>query len=51
MGTNMGPNYACIFTGYFEYLVSQQDQGTFPELYKRYIHDSIGIIRGITTFH
>ena len=42
MGTKMGPSYACIFMGYFEYLLLQQYNKPVPEVYKRYNDDIIG---------
>ena len=42
MGSKLGPSYACLFVGYQEYLISQQYQGPFPHLIKRYIDDIVG---------
>ncbi|KAK3750140.1 hypothetical protein QZH41_004546 [Actinostola sp. cb2023] len=42
MGTKMGPNYACLYVGYFEDQVFRQYTGFVPQLYRRYIDDVIG---------
>ena len=42
MGSKLGPSYACLFVGYQEYTISQQYQGPFPHLIKRYIDDIVG---------
>lgn len=42
MGSKLGPSYACLFVGYQEYLISQQYEGPFPHLIKRYIDDIVG---------
>ena len=42
MGSKLGPSYACLFVGYQEYIVSQQYEGPFPHLIKRYIDDIVG---------
>ena len=39
---NVGPSYASIFMGYFEYLLLQQYNKLMPETYKRYNDDIIG---------
>ena len=42
MGSKLGPSYACLFVGYQEHLISQQYDGPFPHLIKRYIDDIVG---------
>eukprot|EP00794_Sanderia_malayensis_P002349 gene2348-2705_t len=41
MGSKLGPSYACLLVGYQEYLITQQYQGPFPHLIKRYIDDIV----------
>ena len=41
----MGPNYTCLFFGYVESTMLQENEGTKPELYKWYIYDVIGANR------
>ena len=36
MGSKLGPSYACLFVGYQEHLITQQYEGPFPHLIKRY---------------
>ena len=42
MGSKLGPSHACLFVGYQEHLISQQYDGPFPHLIKRYIDDIFG---------
>ena len=42
MGSKLGPTYACLFVGYQEHLITQQYEGPFPHLIKRYIDDIVG---------
>ena len=42
MGSKLGPSYACLFLGYQEHLITQQYEGPFPHLIKRYIDDIVG---------
>ena len=42
MGTRMGPSYACLFMGWVEHNFFDTYTGPVPEVYKRYIDDSVG---------
>ena len=42
MGTKMGPSYANLFVGYIEHQFFNQYNGPKPDLYRRYIDDTIG---------
>ena len=42
MSTKMGPSYAFVFMGHLEHTLLQQYKKPAPEIYKRYIDDSIG---------
>ena len=42
MATKMGPNYACLYVGYFDDQVFRQYTGFVPQLYRRYIDDVVG---------
>ena len=42
MGSEMGPNYACLFVGYVEQQIREQYTGFIPQLHKRYIDDVVG---------
>ena len=42
MRSKLGPSYACLFVGYQEHLITQQYEGPFPHLIKRYIDDIVG---------
>ena len=42
MGSKRGPSYACLFVAYQEHLISQQYEGPFPHLIKRYIDEIVG---------
>ncbi|XP_071964222.1 uncharacterized protein [Antedon mediterranea] len=46
MGTKMGPNFACLFMGYFEQNVLRDYKGKKPDLFKRYIDDCVGVMSG-----
>ena len=46
MGTNMGPNYACLFVGYVERKMLEDYKGNKTQLYKRYIDDVLGASSG-----
>ena len=39
MGTKMGPRYAFVFMGHFEYLLLHQYNKPVPMVYKRYSDD------------
>ena len=42
MGTRMGPSYACLFMGWVEHNFFESYTNPIPEVYKRYIDDSVG---------
>ena len=42
MGTKMGPSYANLFVGFIENKFFSNYHGPKPDLYKRYIDDSVG---------
>ena len=42
MGTRMGPSYACLFMGWVEHNFFESYAGPTPEVYRRYIDDSVG---------
>lgn len=43
MGTKMGPSYACLFVGFVEEEIFSQYKGFFPDFFRRFIDDCIGL--------
>lgn len=43
MGSRMGPSFACLFMGYLEFQASSRYSGPFPEFFRRYIDDCLGV--------
>ena len=46
MGTEMSPNYACLFVGHVARKMLEDYQGNKPQLYKHYIKDVLGASSG-----
>ena len=41
MGSNVGPNYACLFVGYIEHQIREHYTGFVAQLHERYIDNIV----------